>query len=143
KLARVAVVDTSLKTLAGTAGVQNPVQDQLKWLDSVMANRPGSEPAVVVSETPSYNYGDAGTATDTLTDSAAFEALMVKNRVSAVVTGRLGWNGLYWLLAPGLHCPGPGGSYQPGPPSDPSQCLASNGALDNADQVAKTLQGTA
>jgi hypothetical protein len=145
KLVRLVVVDTSLKTLAGTGGVQNPVEDQLKWLHDVLtsAGRGSDEQAVVVSETPSYTYGSTGAGTDTLLDSAAFEALMVKDNVSAVISGRMGWNGLYWLLAPGLHYPCPGGAYSPGPPpNDPTQLCENGGAaLNAADDVAKTLQG--
>jgi hypothetical protein len=142
KVLRLAVVDTSLKTLAGVAGVQNPVEDQLTWLDNVLQEgRDAGEPAVVVSETPSYTYGSAGT-TDTLTDSAAFEALLVKNRVSAVVSGRLGWNGLYWIEAPGLHSPCPGQPYQQQAPTDPTNtCQGGDAALSNADKVAQALQG--
>jgi hypothetical protein len=36
---------------------------------------------------------------------------MLSQHVSAVVSGRLGWNGLYYTFAPGVHCPGPGEGY--------------------------------
>jgi hypothetical protein len=139
---RLVTVDSSLKTLAGTAGVQNPAEDQLTWLEQVLSSRFPKERAVVVTETPPYSYGP-GQATDTLADQVAFETLMVKERVDAVVAGRLGWNGLYWLAAPGLHSPCPGGEYQDKPPTDPTQlCQASNNdALANADKLAATAQG--
>jgi hypothetical protein len=146
KVLRLVVLDTSLKTVGGTAALQNPVREQLAWLDDVLSAKTGrdaNQPAIVVSETPSYAYNNsAGAATDTLVDSAAFETLMVKNRVTAIVSGRLGWNGLYWLVAPGLHAPCPGGSYQADPPRDPSQlCQASNsGTTEPADEAATALE---
>jgi hypothetical protein len=144
---RVVVVDTSLKTLSGTAPVQNPVQDQLTWLDDVLTGegRTSDELAVVVSETPSYSYNNsAGATTDTLTDSAALEALLVKDNVDAVVSGRLGWNGLYYLVAPGLHYPCPGGEYPTGPPTDATQlCQGSGDPVSSSDQLASALQSVA
>jgi hypothetical protein len=144
RLLRLVVVDTSMKTAAG-AVLQNPVRDQLTWLDDVLSSRGAGVMAVVVSETPSYAYSNtAGAATDTLADSAAFETVLVKNNVTAVVSGRLGWNGLYWLAAPGLHTPCPGGSYQQRPPTDASQlCQPSgNDPVSAADGVATTLNQT-
>ena len=143
---RLVVVDTSLKTLSGTGALQNPVRDQLAWLEQVLTEDrdPSKLPAVVVSETPSYAYDSrAGATTDTLADSAAFEAVLVKNQVTAVVSGRLGWNGLYWVVAPGLHAPCPGGSYQPDPPRDATQlCQGSGGApTDAGDRLAGQLEG--
>ena len=146
KVLRLVVLDTSLKTVGGAA-VQNPVEEQLTWLDQVLTGR-GRAPgqlAVVVSETPSYAYNpSAGATTDTLLDSTAFEALMVKNRVDAVISGRLGWNGLYWLVAPGLHTPCPGGNYQEDPPRDASQVCQAAGddPAATADNLAQTLGDT-
>jgi hypothetical protein len=114
-LLRVVVVDTSLKTLSGAAATQNPVEEQLKWLADVLASRPAGERAVVVSETPAYSYGP-GAVTDTLTDSTSFEALIARERVDAVISGRLGWNGLFYTIAPGVHSPCPGGAYPAEPP---------------------------
>ncbi|MDX6653091.1 MAG: hypothetical protein QOJ38_1872 [Solirubrobacterales bacterium] len=117
---RVVVVDTSLKTLSGAAATQNPAEEQLKWLGDVLSSRPAGEGAAVVSETPSYSYGPGGIS-DTLTDATAFEALMARERVDVVVSGRLGWNGLYYTstLSPGLHCPAPGDPY-PAKPCSPT-----------------------
>jgi hypothetical protein len=145
KLLRLVVLDTSLKTASGAAALQNPVQEQLTWLNDMLASRDATQLAVVVSETPSYAYNNnAGATTDTLADSAAFETVLVRNHVTAVISGRLGWNGLYWLLAPGLHTPCPGGSYQPDPPRDTSQlCQPSgNGSVGAADGVAGALEGS-
>jgi hypothetical protein len=143
---RVVVVDTSLKTLSTAAGEENPVESQLTWLTDVLSKRPGRERAVVVSETPPYTYGP-GSGADTLLDSQAFETLMGRYGVSAVVSGRLGWNGLYYTstLAPGLHCPQPGGSY-PDPsavcsPTSPGG-QAQQQATGRAGEVLAGLAGT-
>jgi hypothetical protein len=143
---RLVMVDTSLKTLSGAAGEQNPVEGQLKWLTDVLSNRASGERAVVVSEAPSYSYGP-GAASDTLTDSAAFEALMGAQHVDAVVSGRLGWNGLYYTstVAPGLHCPQPGGSYPRGAcsPTTPDQATSASGQTSQAASGAQALVGQA
>jgi hypothetical protein len=145
-LLRLVVVDTSLKTLSGQSGTQNPVEEQLKWLRNTLSSRPSGERAVVVSETPSYSYGP-GAASDTLTDSAAFEALMGAQRVDAVVSGRLGWNGLYYTstVAPGLHCPQPGGSYPGGvcSPTAPDQASGATAQTSQAASGAQALVGQA
>jgi hypothetical protein len=145
---RVVVVDTSLKTLATAAGEENPVESQLKWLLDVLSSRPPGERAVVVSETPSYSYGP-GQGTDTLTDSPVFEALMLQQHVSAVISGRLGWNGVYYTFAPGVHCPQPGQS-QPDPdhpPAAPADCAGGAAQAQSSvsaaeNQLAQTLVGT-
>jgi hypothetical protein len=145
-LLRMVVVDTSLRTLSGAAAAQNPVEEQLKWLRNTLSSRPAGERAVVVSETPSYSYGP-GSASDTLTDSAAFEALIGAEHVDAVVSGRLGWNGLYYTstVAPGLHCPQPGGSYPGGACSatTPDQAAGASGQASQAASGAQTLVGQA
>jgi hypothetical protein len=112
---RLVVTDTSLRTLSGTAATQNPVEDESGWLRQVLSERPPGERAVVVSNTPTYSYGP-GATTDTLSDAASFESLMLQEHVDLVVSGRLGWNGLYYATAPGLHEPCPGGSYPSAPP---------------------------
>jgi hypothetical protein len=137
---RVVEVDTALRSLSATAD-ENPVESQLEWLSDVLSGRPSGERAVVVSETPSYSYGP-GQGTDTLVDSAAFEALMGKDRVSAVVSGRLGWNGLFYTstLAPGLHCPQPGGGY-PAAGCSPASAAEGGGTAGAEDQALSTLAG--
>jgi hypothetical protein len=143
---RLVVVDTSLRTLSGQSGTQNPVEEQLKWIKDTLSSRPSGERAVVVSETPSYSYGP-GAASDTLTDSAAFETLMGAQRVDAVVSGRLGWNGLYYTstVAPGLHCPQPGGSYPRGAcsPTTPDQAGGASGQASQAASGAQAQVGQA
>jgi hypothetical protein len=146
KLLRIVVLDTSLKTVGGVA-LQHPVEDQLTWLHDVLVNheRGSDQLAVVVSETPSYAYeSSAGATTDTLADSAAFETVLVKDKVDAVISGRLGWNGLYWIRAPGVHTPCPGQGYQTDSPDDVTQlCAASNSdAVGRSDDLARTLEGT-
>jgi hypothetical protein len=111
-LARLVVLDTALKSVTATVPDENPVESQLKWLSEVLSSRPSSARAIVVSNTPSYTYGP-GESTDTLIDSSAFETLMAQNHVTAVISGRVGWNGLYYTstLVPDTHCPLAGGSY--------------------------------
>src|SRR5205814_1614334 len=111
---RVIAVDTSTKSLAvGEAG-QQPVASQTRWLIDVLCfkgqrsaaqacTRDPGEEVVVVSNTPTYSYGP-GTS-DTETDGSTFEALLLKYQVSVVVSGRLGWNGLYYATAAGVHAP--------------------------------------
>jgi hypothetical protein len=163
-LLRVVVADTSLRTLSGAAGAQNPVEEQLQWLGQVLCEpgqetsssqkctRATGERAVVVSQTPSYSYGP-GAQTDTLTDSTAFETLLFKYSVTAVISGRMGWNGLYWALAPGLHYPCAGSDY-PDPAKAPTvqdaaTCGASSAipgtpaAPTQANALADAVQGTA
>jgi hypothetical protein len=158
-LARVVVVDTSLGSLAAAAANDQPheAQTQLAWLKSALCiegdkasagqacTRPPSEQAVVVSEDPSYSYGPS--TNDIERDATTFEALMQQYRVNAVVSGRLGWNGLYWALAPGVHDPCPGGGY-PNPSDVPDlghihPCSSqvggadgANGAVDSAETLA-------
>jgi hypothetical protein len=64
---RIAVVDTSLKSLAASNALQNPIQEQLTWLRDVLSSRLAGERAVVVSNTPTYSYGPGGVPTRWLT----------------------------------------------------------------------------
>jgi hypothetical protein len=141
-VARVAVVDTSLRTLDGADAVQNPVEPagQGDWLHQALSTRPSGVPAVVLSETPSYSYGP-GASSDTLADSALFERTALGDRASAVISGRLGWNGLYWTRAVAVHEPCPGGAYQSGPSSGVPSCDASSSSTAApAKQVADALR---
>jgi hypothetical protein len=164
KVLRVVVVDSSLRSLAAADPLQNPVQGkggQLGWLESVLCirgsagesaavpcTRPASEHAVVLSETPSYSFGP-GSGSDTLTDSALFEQLMLQEHVSAVISGRLGWNGVYYTFAASVHCPQPGQA-QPDPrrpPASASDCAAGAAQAQSSistteNQLASTLVGT-
>jgi hypothetical protein len=128
-LARFVFADTSLRTLTAGEAVQNPAEPQALWLRDVLAGRPPGSRAVVVSNTPAYTYGP-GSLSDTLGDAAQFEETMLSGDVSAVVSGRLGWNGLYWTLAPGLHHPCPGGDYPAEPPRSAGGCDAAPEQVD-------------
>jgi hypothetical protein len=130
---RVVVVDTSLRSLSASNAQQNPVQEQLAWMREVLSSRPRGERAIVVSNTPTYSFGP-GVGTDTETDAAAFEQALVDNHVDAAVSGRLGWNGVYWTCAAGLHYPGPGAA-QPNPnepPADSSKCAVAASSVPDA-----------
>jgi hypothetical protein len=127
RVARIAVVDSSLGSLAASTANQNPVEDQQGWLEQALcvrgsptdtAQRPCSrEPgqrAIVVTTTPTYSYGP-GALSDTATDASALEGILMRHRVDAVISGKLGWNGLYWARgANGVsvdHVPSPGGQH--------------------------------
>ncbi|HEX2015324.1 MAG TPA: hypothetical protein VGN69_01425 [Solirubrobacteraceae bacterium] len=148
-VARLIVLDTSLRTLATAEGTQNPVESQTTWLKDTLASTPAHAQKVVLSETPAYSYGP-GAGTDTQTDAAAFETILSQYKANLVVSGRLGWNGLYWATAPGLHTPCAGDSY-PDPTQVPSgatqpSCAAAGGAPstpDAASQVATSLLSAA
>jgi hypothetical protein len=117
-VARLVFLDTSvLQTLSAGDPAQQPAdaQGQLAWARRMLTSRPRGERAVVVSTTPTYSYGP-GLGTDTQPDGAALEAELLRDGADAVVSGRLGWNGLYYALAPGVHQPCPGGPYPSGPP---------------------------
>jgi hypothetical protein len=116
-LARLAVIDTSLRSLQASDPNQNPLEAQLGWLDGILSSRPAGSRAIVLSNTPTYSYGP-GALTDTNTvDGTQLEAILLENQASLLVSGRLGWNGLYYVTAPGLHQPCPGDSYPAGPPT--------------------------
>ena len=145
ELARIVVVDTSQGSLAASDPQQEPAlpAGQLDWAErmlcfegdtpataavgGVCSRKPGQQ-AIVVSNTPTYSYGPAG-ASDTQTDAAAFEAVLMRYRTNMLVSGRLGWNGRYWAIAPGVHEPCPGGDYQEVPPASGARvCGQSAGA---------------
>ncbi|HVE69698.1 MAG TPA: hypothetical protein VNB64_14080, partial [Solirubrobacteraceae bacterium] len=122
-LLRLVFVDNSLGSLRASDPLQQPPEPrgQLAWLDRVLGSRPEGAGAVVVATSPSYAYRPE-TAAEAADDGASFEEVVLRHRVSAVVSGRLGWNGLYYALAPGVHCPGPGGAYPERPPSGAGDC---------------------
>jgi hypothetical protein len=126
RTARLIVVDTSPGSLAGADPIQQPIErdgGQRAWLESVLCirgslgdagqcTREPAQQAIVVSSTPTYSYGP--TAPDqTQLDAVVFESILLRHGANAVVSGRLGWNGRYWALAPGLHEPCPGQGYVP------------------------------
>jgi hypothetical protein len=132
-VARIVVVDTSLRSLAAGEATQNPIEPrggQSLWLERALCFRdetvPGgacsrdrAQQAIVLSNTPSYSYGP-GANEDTLTDFATFETTLMRYKTTVAVSGRLGWNGKYWSTAPGLHDPCPGGDYAEAPPTQQS-----------------------
>jgi hypothetical protein len=150
---RVVVLDSSFGSLSASDPAQSPRErsGQLSWLDQVTciegstapncSRKPG-EQALVVSETPTYSYGP-GAGTATATDATPLEAILFKNHVNAVVSGKLGWNGLFWATAAGVHTPCAGGSYPdpqrdyPGPGSTP--CSQTTGAAPGAPAQASDL----
>ena len=134
-VARLIFIDNSFaRSLTASEAIQNPIEGrggQAAWLEQVLCvdrsaddlgssvrdcTRQKDQPVVVVSNTPTYSYGPGG-LDSTQQDGSALETLLVKYDVTAVVSGRLGWNGLYYTLAPGLHYPCPGGDYPARPPS--------------------------
>jgi hypothetical protein len=127
-LARLVFVDNSLGSLRASDPLQQPPEPrgQRAWLDRMLSSRPKGARAVVVSTSPSYSY-EPSTVVDAADDSSSFERTILDNRVSAVVSGRVGWNSLYYTLAPGLHCPAPGGDYPDRPPSGPEDCGRASG----------------
>ena len=133
-MSRIVVADTSnLRSLAASDANQNPVEPQQAWLEQVLCfegspadtaasdcSRPNGLPAVVVTTTPTYSYG-AGAVEQTQAEAANFEALMLRHEVTALITGHMGWNGLYYTFAPSLHYPQPGGAHpdSTNPPTGP------------------------
>jgi hypothetical protein len=100
------------------------------------------EPAIVASNTPTYSYGPGGLS-DTQGDGSSLEALLFQYRVSVVISGRLGWNGLYWATEPGLHYPCAGSAY-PDPqkvpdPGVPPCAQGPAGVPDASETTTKTL----
>jgi hypothetical protein len=154
---RVIFADTSSRSLAGSAG-QQPIEltGQQAWLSQMLCRegeestygectRGKTQPAIVVSTTPTYSYGPGGQETET--DAAVLESLLLEGEASLVLSGRLGWNALYWTCAAGIHYPEPGGSYPDTPPKPgESRCSQAAAAADPAaqlDQSAAGLQGAA
>jgi hypothetical protein len=144
KVLRLVVVDSSLRSLAASDADQNPVEEQLKWLREVL-QRPEGERAVVVSNTPTYSYGP-GQGNETAIDGSALEAVLMAAKVDMVVSGRLGWNALYWAHAPGVHEPCPGSGYQEQPSASVPTCQSGGqGGVPDPDaaaaQVGEAIHG--
>lgn len=124
KVMRVVVVDTShQRSLSTSDADQNPKEPagQRAFIERMLCSagegctRPEGLPAVVLSNAPTYSF-NPGALTDTQTDGAALETTLMQQRANLVVSGRLGWNAVYWATAPGLHVPCPGDSYRVAPP---------------------------
>jgi hypothetical protein len=149
KIARLIFADSSTKTLGpGSDPLQNPIESktQMDWLERMLCpvgqrtklmgtscTREPSTQAIVVTNTPSYNYGQSqGQVMGA--EGSLFEKTLLDNRANLVVSGRIGWNGLYYALSNGLHDPQPGGSYPPSPPAplagqpDPVPFVVASGA---------------
>ena len=144
KLLRLVVLDTSLRSLAASNANQNPVEDQLGWLREAL-KRPDHQRAIVLTNTPTYSYGP-GTNGETLVEGTVLEAILMENKVDLVVNGRLGWNALYYALAPGIHSPCPGATYQPSPPQGIPDCHGSapseaNKAVESAQKSVAEISG--
>jgi hypothetical protein len=152
KLARLVVADNSLRSLAGSDPVQNPIEadgGQMTWLERMICIRgsvadtggcsrePGQQ-AIVVFNTPTYSYGPGGIG-DTASDSAQVETVLRRHRVSMVVSGRLGWNGRYWATAPGVHEPCPGGAYQERAPEPGTRVCGQSAEADAQGQAQEQL----
>jgi hypothetical protein len=125
-VARFAIADNSLHSLAVSDPVQRPVESdsgQSGWLDRVLCfkgeaancSREQGQPALVVANVPTYSYAKSD-PTQLATDAATFESQLLRDKVTALISGSLGWNGLYYTCASGLHDPQPGGTYPDGPP---------------------------
>jgi hypothetical protein len=169
KVLRVVVADNSSKSLAGSDGAQNPFEEQQTWLRQMLCtvgssddrprlpcSRPAGERAIVVANTPSYAFDPSASngGNDTAPDATTFEALMLSEGVDAVISGRLGWNAVYWTLAPGLHQPCPADPFpdpnRPPPAGEAPNCGGSSSGADangvissTANEVQKATGGSA
>ncbi|MEA2386240.1 MAG: hypothetical protein QOJ22_414 [Thermoleophilaceae bacterium] len=155
-VARIVVVDTSLRSLQGSDPMQQPAEPdgQLQWLERMICRqgetatgggtctRGQDQEAIVLTSTPTYSYGTTSPNEINATDGIQLEALLLKHEASVVVSGRLGWNTRYWATAPGVHCPTPGGAYQDSPPSGAGGCggEAAGGLPAGATGAAQALQ---
>jgi hypothetical protein len=147
---RVIFADTSSGAVSGSPGSQ-PAEPtgQQAWLAQMLCRegesntngpctRGGTEPAIVVSTSPTYSYGPG--QNDVETDGQVMENLLLGGQASLLVSGRLGWNALYYTCAAGLHSPQPGGAYPAGPPeAGEGACGGLVPPADPSGQAQKTL----
>ncbi|MDX6651685.1 MAG: hypothetical protein QOJ38_466, partial [Solirubrobacterales bacterium] len=128
KILRLVVADTSRGSLTASDPLQNPPETQSAWLEKLLCikgsqadtgncTRQPDQQAILMTETPTYSYGPGGLTDVNNQDGAAIEALVFKDKVNAVIQGKLGWNGLYWASTQGVHTPQPGGDYPSSPPA--------------------------
>ncbi|MDX6663181.1 MAG: hypothetical protein QOG09_1283 [Solirubrobacterales bacterium] len=128
---RVVVLDTSQRSLAASDPLQQPHEaaGQLSWLTNVLSSRPAGAQAVVLTNTPPYSYGPGNPADVNLSEESSLESVLMQNHVSALISGRLGWNGLAYARgqsgAAVDHAPAPGGSY----PASAPQPLSAGGDI--------------
>ena len=156
RVLRLVFFDNSFaRSLTAAEGSQNPVEGdggQSGWLERVLCirgetctsggTRTADQPAVVVSNTPTYSYGPGGLEA-TQTDGSVLETILVRHRATGAIAGRLGWNGLYYTLAAGLHYPCVGDPH-PDPnqkPPEASDSLCAEGASDAPTDEAPSAPG--
>jgi hypothetical protein len=161
RIARLVTVDTSLKSMQASDPLQQPHEagGQSAWLQSVLCTtgsvsdashtctRGPHEPAIVLTNTPTYSYGPGQNETQSPSDAVPLESLLIANHATLVVSGRIGWNALYYALAPGVHYPCPGGEYPAVPPTSAGGCAPVGGVSASAASaavggLAAGLQGT-
>ena len=160
RAARLVFLDSSFGSLAQSDPVQQPLAGdggQLGWLERMLCTvgsvpgvpctRPADQPAIVVSNTPTYSYFPGLGLQATPADGAALEAILLRHRATAMVSGRLGWNGLYWATAPGLHYPCTGERYTATPPERAGTCRSGGAddapaapALERSEDLAQALR---
>ena len=160
--ARLVFLDSSFGSLSQSDPLQQPVVGggQLGWLErmvctvgslpGVPCTRRPDQPAIVVSNTPTYAYFPGLGLQATPADGAALEEILLRHRATAMVSGRLGWNGLYWATAPGLHYPCTGERYTATPPDRVGSCRsgeldddAARAVLDDSKGLAESLRPAA
>lgn len=165
RVARLIFLDNSFaRSLTAGEASQNPIEGQggqLGWLERVLcirgetcagnsrSSRAPGQPAVVVTNSPAYSPGPGG-LDSVQADASTLETLLLRHRATAVISGRVGWNGLFYTLAAGLHAPCPGGAYPERPPS-PDEGVCSGQATDRglpqppevpgASELANALRG--
>jgi hypothetical protein len=152
KVARVIVLDNSMRTLRSSDPNQNPLEPdgQEGWLDSMLAgvDQDDGQQAIVVMNTPTYSNA-AGDPTTWAGDATPIEEKLMSAGVKMVVSGRLGWNGRYWATTPGVHHPCPGGAYihdDDAPEPDTAPCSEQTAAVTDpatqaGEQLANALTG--
>jgi hypothetical protein len=157
KVARLVVVDTSLRSLMASDPLQQPVEPdgQIAWLERMVCREGGvtdsGEPcslgrdqrAIVLTSTPTYSYGQTSPTEVNVQDGSQLESVLIEHGASVVVSGRLGWNMRYWATAAGVHEPCPGGAYQDTPPAPGTRVCGSDDAAQATDQVDGVSQALA
>ena len=157
KVARFVVVDTSMRSLAASDAQQEPQEPggQRLWLERMVCMKGGppagggectreaGQQAIVVSNTPTYSQAPID-PTLLQQDAAEFESILIRHRANLVVSGRLGWMGRYWALAPGVHSPCAGEAYRDEPPPvEQGVELCGQGGGDEAADRRREIEGLA
>jgi hypothetical protein len=150
--ARMIVLDNSMQTLASSDPGQNPLEPdggQTTWLERTLDDMDEGQQAIVVMNTPTYSYVTGDPATVWAGDATPIETILLQHDVKMVVSGRLGWNGRYWVRAPGVHAPCSGEAYRHDddyPKPDDRPCAEQTAAADDPsarvnERLANALQG--